>query len=294
MLHSDPWRFETLSDAQAVLGESPVWSARDNGVWWVDVTGRKLLRTAAADGRTQVWPTPEEIGFVVPTAEGRLVAGMESGLFLFDPARGGFTLIWRLEGQGVRFNDAATDSAGRLWAATCDIENREAAGELLCIEPDLAVRQVVAGLLTPNGLAADSAGGWLYLSDSHPTVRSLWRLPMDVANGATGERQEVADFGDLKGRPDGGAFDAAGTYWIAGVGGSALHGFAPDGRRLAEIAPPMESPTKFVFGGSALDRVFLTSKAGDAGGGRLAVATPSLGRAVLHGRGETPFGYVPG
>ena len=58
------WRFRRLSDAQAVLGESPVWSARDGCVWWVDVTGRRLLRSDAANGATRVWRTPEEIGFV--------------------------------------------------------------------------------------------------------------------------------------------------------------------------------------------------------------------------------------
>ncbi|HMA16623.1 MAG TPA: SMP-30/gluconolactonase/LRE family protein, partial [Kiloniellaceae bacterium] len=213
------WRFRRLSDARAVLGESPVWSARDRCVWWVDVTGRKLLRSDAASGATRVWRTPEEIGFVTLTAAGGVVAGMASGLFAFDPAGGGsFRLILPLEGRNVRFNDAAVDAAGRLWAATCDIDNRAPVGRLLRIEPDLRATTVLQGLLTPNGLAVDSARGRLFLSDSHPTVRALWRLPFDLAGGGLGEREELAHFGGLKGRPDGGALDAEGGYWIAGVG----------------------------------------------------------------------------
>jgi sugar lactone lactonase YvrE len=290
-LPSQDWRFERLSDAQALLGESPAWSARGNFVWWVDVTGRKLLRSDAGSGRTRVWRTPEEIGFVVPAAADRIMVGMASGLFAFDPADGGFTLVHRLEGRNLRFNDAATDAAGRLWAATCDIDNRAPLGRLFRIEPDLSATVVAEGLLTPNGLAVDSRCATLFLSDSHPTVRRLWRLPLDAASGGLGERQEVARFDGLQGRPDGGTIDAEGTYWIAGVGGGRLHGFSPAGARLAEIATPMKSPTKFAFGGAGLATVFLTSKTGGAGdpGGFLYRATPGVA-----GRAETPFGYDPG
>lgn len=285
------WRFQRLSDAQAVLGESPVWSARDACVWWVDVTGRKLLRSDAASGATRVWRTPEEIGFVALTAAGTVVAGMASGLFAFDPAGGGsFRLILPLEGRKVRFNDAAVDAAGRLWAVTCDIDNRAPVGRLLRIDPDLRVTAMLGGLLTPNGLAVDSGWGRLFLSDSHPTVRTLWRLPFDLASGGIGEREELAHFGGLKGRPDGGALDAEGGYWIAGVGGGTLHGFSAAGARIAEVATPMADPTKIAFGGPDLGTIFLTSKtgAGDAAGGHLYVATPGV-----RGRAERPFGYAP-
>ena len=284
------WRFERLSDAQALLGESPVWSAAENCVWWVDVTGRRLLRSEIAGGRTRVWRTPEEIGFVTLATGGRVVVGMESGLFLFDAAAGSFDLVHRLEGRNVRFNDAATDAAGRLWAATCDIANKAPLGRLFRFEPDLSATVVAEGLLTPNGLAVDSARGRLFLSDSHPAVRCLWWLPLDVASGALGERRELARFGALKGRPDGGAIDAQGCYWIAGVGGATLHGFSRAGVRVAEVATPMLNPTKLAFGGAGLDTAFLTSKSGTGNdpGGFLFRAAPAVA-----GRAETAFGYAP-
>lgn len=284
------WRFERLSDAQARLGESPVWSAAEDCVWWVDVTGRRLLRSEAASGRTRAWPTPEEIGFVTLAAGGRVVVGMESGLFLFGAAAGSFSLIHRLDGRNVRFNDAATDAAGRLWAATCDIDNKAPLGRLLRFETDLTTTTMAEGLMTPNGLAVDSARGRLFLSDSHPTVRRLWWLPFDAASGSLGERRELARFGGLKGRPDGGALDAEGCYWIAGVGGGVLHGFSPAGARVAEVATPMADPTKLAFGGAGLVAAFLTSKSGadDDPGGFLYRAVPAV-----PGRAETAFGYAP-
>src|SRR5690606_7054590 len=118
--------------------------------------------------------------------------------------------------------------------------------------------------------------GRLYLSDSHPSVRTLWRLPLETASGSLGERQQVARFGKIRGRPDGAAIDAEGSYWIAGVGGAVLHRFSPADTRIGEVATPMASPTKPVFGGAGLATVFLTSKAGATGepGGCLFKATP--------------------
>lgn len=285
------WHFRRLSDAQALLGESPVWSPGEACVWWVDVTGRKLLRSDARDGTTRVWRTPEEIGFVALTAGGGIVAGMTSGLFTFDPSGGSFRLILPLEGRQVRFNDAAVDAAGRLWATTCDLDNRASLGRLLRIDPDLRVTPMLSGLMTPNGLAVDAERGRLYLSDSHPTVQTLWHLPYDPASGSLGEREALAHFDGLKGRPDGGALDAEGGYWIAGVDGGALHCFSPKGARVAEVATPMADPTKFTCGGPQLATIFLTSKIGAPGddGGYLCVATPGI-----RGRGEAPFGYTPG
>jgi sugar lactone lactonase YvrE len=115
-------------------------------------------------------------------------------------------------------------------------------------------------------------------------------VPLDIATGALGRRRLLADFTGLKGRPDGAVIDAAGTYWIAGVGGGVLHGFAPGGARIAEVATPMADPTKFAFGGAGMERVFLTSKSGaEKGdpGGCIMTALPGLS-----GRCETPFGYV--
>lgn len=284
-----PWRFEKLTEEKATLGESPVWSAEEGCLWWVDVTGRRLFRSAADDGATRSWPMPEEIGFAVLAAQGAVVVGLESGLFRFDPEAARLDLIFELRDAGARFNDTCTDPAGRLWAATCDITNRAPLGKLYRIAPDLTAEAVLDNLMTPNGLAVDGVNGQLYLSDSHPTVQKLWRAPLDVSTGALGPRGLLADFAALRGRPDGGTIDAEGTYWIAAVDGGLLYAFSPGGTRLGEVATPMANPTKFAFGGAGLKHVFLASKSGegDDPGGCLMTAL-----AEVAGRGETPFGYV--
>jgi sugar lactone lactonase YvrE len=277
------WRFEKLSTQRAELGESPFWSAAGDCVWWVDITGRQLLRTDAVSGQTRSWATPEEIGFVVLAEDGSVIAGMESGLFLFEPATGAFELICRLSEPGVRFNDAAVDSAGCLWAATMDIDNLKPLGVLYRIDPDLSVQIVETGLRTANGLAVDGERGRVYYSDSHTAVQTIWMAGIDMAAGVVGEKRIFAEMHELAGRPDGAAIDAEGNYWIAAVGGATLYAFSPDGEKISEVVTPMENPTKIAFGGSDRCSVFLSSKMDGEGGmgGFLFQASPGVkGRPV--------------
>ncbi len=276
--------FEPCSTATAELGESPVWSATEGAVWWVDIPGKQLHRTSIADASTRSWATPEQVGFVA-LAERSVVVGMESGLFAFDATSGRFECIWRLEETGVRFNDATTDPAGRLWAGTMDIDNNRAAGKLLRIEPDLTVTTILTGMRIPNGLAVDGEGGRLYLSDSHPDIQTVWVADLDIRNGEIGEPRVFARFHNLPGRPDGAAIDSGGNYWIAGVDGSEICVFTSDGNLVQTMPVPMTCPTKPAFGDG---QIFLTSKAGENGGGRL-MAAPS----EIEGMPVPAFAAVP-
>lgn len=283
--------FDFLPTPRAQLGESPVWSADDDSVWWVDITGRRVLRTDLSGGRTQSWQAPEMAGMVTRCARGGAVVGMESGLFHLDPETGRFRRIATLEERDIRFNDAAVDATGRLWAATMDLDHRRPVGVLYAIDPDLTMRTAATGFFIPNGLAVDEERERIYFSDSHPDRQTVWVADIDLAGGRMGPARIFARFETMDGRPDGAAVDAEGNYWIAGVGGGALHAFSPGGEHLAAYRVPVDSPTKIAFGGRDMNRLFLTSKADDGRGGRLAVATTQTrGRAgfFFAGGPETP------
>lgn len=262
-----------------------MWSADEACLWWVDVTGRRLLRSRASDGAAEEWPMPEEIGFTALAAHGGVVVGLESGLFAFDPESGSLRPLLPLQAEGVRFNDATTDRTGRLWAGTMDLRNERAVGQLLRIDVDLEVTVIERGMRTPNGLAVDEERGRLYYSDTHREVRTIWTAEFDVRSGDVGERNVLAVADGSAGRPDGGALDADGNYWSVGVDGGRIHVFEPGGARAFDCATPMHDPTKIAFGGPGLSRIYLTSKDGPGDGGRLAVAeTPFRGRPLA------PFG----
>lgn len=261
--------FVPLSEIRAQLGESPVWSKVHNAVWWVDITGRKLLRTDLI-GETQEWATPEMAGFVQCLGEDIFV-GMQSGIFRFNPTTAHFEKRVALLAPNQRFNDACTDSRGRIWAGTMDIDNQRANGTLYQFDP--VYRTLLSkfeGFRTINGLAWDAANGRLFFSDSHRDVQTVWTCNV-TDSGRMSERAVFARFHDLNGRPDGATLDAEGHYWIAGVGGGAIYRFTPDGAAVTQYNVPVQSPTKPAFVSAPEHAMVLTSFKDPDDGGRLAI-----------------------
>lgn len=73
-----------VADVRAVLGEGPIWVARRQALYWVDIKGRKIFRIAA-DGRLEQWDTPFRVGSLAPRESGGFIAGTEHGFAHIDP-----------------------------------------------------------------------------------------------------------------------------------------------------------------------------------------------------------------
>lgn len=262
-------RLEPVGDHGALLGESPVWDHAD-GIWWVDIDGCRLLKTSLSTRRTQSWPTPQTPGFVALAGQDRPVVGMQRGIYAFTPSDARFERLVSFGGEG-RFNDATVDATGRLWVSTMAMDAAPGQAALHVVTADLDLRTVLTGLTTPNGLAADVGRGRLYVSDSHPDVRTVWTAACDFATADLGPRTVFAAASDMPGRPDGAALGRDGAlYWIAAVDGAALCGFSSDGDLAVSVPLPFCAPTKLAFFDGGL---VVTAKAAGGYGGHLAVAT---------------------
>jgi sugar lactone lactonase YvrE len=250
-----------FSDRWAELGESPVWSETEDCIWWVDIEGCRLLRTQLSDGRTESWDAPEPVGCIALLASGRLIAGLATGVFDFDRSSGRFERICRPDPRDdVRFNDGALDPAGRFWAGTMHRDITEPAGAIFCVEADFTSRRVFDGLWTPNGIAFDAARGRMYFSDSHPAVQTIWVCDYDAETADVDNRRVFATTHAIEARPDGAFVDEDGIYWIAGVGGSQILRFLPDGVPLPPIPVPVTHPTKMARAGTRPGSLFVTSR----------------------------------
>ncbi|HSE79036.1 MAG TPA: SMP-30/gluconolactonase/LRE family protein [Alphaproteobacteria bacterium] len=257
-------RIECVVDARAEIGEGPVWDERRRVLFWVDISGRILHCFDPSSGDDRVISLPEEIGCVALCLRGEgLIAAMKSGFARLDAASGELEYLHDPEADrpGNRFNDGACDTGGRLWAGTMKMDETRAQpiGALYRFGPVGACLRILDGLWTPNGLAFSPDGRTMYLSDSHPSVRTIWALDYDPGNGVASNRRTFFDTRTLAGRPDGGAVDADGCYWMAGVGGWQLVRFTPGGIVDRIIDMPVEKPTKIAFGGPRLDVMYVTS-----------------------------------
>ncbi|MBC3956896.1 glucurono-1,5-lactonase [Pseudomonas triticifolii] len=258
---------ELILDAQNATGESPVWSARDQALYWVDIPAGRLHRWNLSDGSTRHWQAPQMLACIAADGQGGWLAGMESGLFHLQPHEDGSLISTpRVDVQhaqtGMRFNDGRCDRQGRFWAGTMlmDMNAGAAVGALYRYsagQPTL--EPVLKALIVPNGLAFSPDGRTMYLSDSHPSVQKIWAFDYDTDSGTPHNRRLFVDMNHHLGRPDGAAIDAEGCYWICGNDAGLIHRFTPQGKLDRSLVVPVKKPAMCAFGGPNLDTLFVTS-----------------------------------
>ncbi|AHF65283.1 glucurono-1,5-lactonase [Pseudomonas cichorii] len=258
---------ELIFDARNATGESPVWSVREQALYWVDIPAGRLYRWNAADNRIHSWKAPQMLACIAAHSSGGWIAGMESGLFHLLPGEGenltGTLLAGVGHGQpGMRFNDGRCDRQGRFWAGTMllDMAAGVPAGALYRYSAgQQQLNAQLQGYIVPNGLGFSPDGKTMYLSDSHPSVQKIWAFDYDTDSGTPHDRRLFVDMNDYPGRPDGAAVDSDGCYWICGNDAGLIHRFTPKGRLDRSVAVPVKKPTMCAFGGSGLDTLYITS-----------------------------------
>lgn len=259
---------ELIIDARNATGESPVWDAAQQALYWVDIPAGRLHRWTLADGRHQSWQGPQMLACIAQSGDGSWIAGMESGLFnlqLHSDGRLDANLLSPVTHAqpNMRFNDGRCDRQGRFWAGTMVMDMaagapagalyRYAAGQSAPLTPQLE------GLIVPNGLAFSPDGTLMYLSDSHPDVQKIWAFDYDIDSGIPHNPRLLVDMNHYPGRPDGAAVDAEGCYWICGNDAGQIHRFTPEGKLDRSLHVPVKKPAMCAFGGANLDTLFVTS-----------------------------------
>ncbi len=137
-----------------------------------------------------------------------------------------------------------------------DDREREAAGALYRLDPDLSWTRMDEGYRVTNGPAFRPDGRRMYHNDSARQVTYVFDFDAD---GSASNRREFARFGEGDGYPDGMTVDAEGCLWIAFWDGWCLRRLSPEGERIDELRVPVQRPTSCAFGGERLDRLFITS-----------------------------------
>jgi sugar lactone lactonase YvrE len=244
-----------------LLGESPVWSPDDQALYWVDVTAPAILRYRPRGGEMRSWTMPQDIGAIGLRRAGGFVAGLRSGLFRVDPARGWFECIASPEPAeaGTRFNDGKCDRAGRFWCGTLDDRTFSPVGKLYRLDPNGDCRTMATGFVVINGIAWSPDDKTMYVADSRREV--VYAYDFDLATGEIARQRRFISTEDIAGRVDGATVDRDGCYWCAHVRGGEVAQYDPDGGRIRQIPLPVKYPPMCNFGGTELDVLYVTTSA---------------------------------
>jgi sugar lactone lactonase YvrE len=242
----------------AQLGEGPVWDARSGALWFVDIKGRLVHRYEPETGEVASWSAPAQVGWVLPSDDGRFIAGLQSGLARFDPATGGFEPLADVEPDlpGNRLNDATVGPDGVIWFGSMDDGERQATGRVYRFDGRRVAVTGIAPVTITNGPALSPDGRTLYHVDTLAGV--VHAIPVAV-DGTTGEAREFVRIDPAHGNPDGVTVDSAGNVWVGLWGGWCARCYAPDGSLRREVRLPTANVTKVALGGADLKTAYVTT-----------------------------------
>lgn len=256
-------RVECVLNAGATVGEGAIWSVTQQRLLWVDIPAGALHFFDPATGADTVTDLGRPVGCVAETARCTVIAALTDGFFEVDPHTGDARHLAgpAPQDKGHRFNDGTTDARGRFIAGTMPLGGASVDDTrgTVHVYADGWSRQILDGFNVINGMAFSPDGRTFYASDSFPTIRTIWAWDYDLDDGEISGRRVFLDTSALAGRPDGGAMDADGCYWMAGVGGWQIYRLTPEGRVDMTIDMPVEKPTRIAFGGRNLSTLFVTS-----------------------------------
>jgi sugar lactone lactonase YvrE len=249
---------EVVAAGSDALGECPVWLPEAQLLQRVDITGCAILRLDVGSGREQRYGTAGHVGFALPAPGGGLVAGV--GRRLVRLAKPGAPAVGIADVErsltANRFNDAAFDPVGRLWAGTMSTVRAPGTAALYRFA-DGVVEPAITGVTISNGLDWNLDFTVLYYVDS--TTQRIDAIEFDLDGGRLGARRAFAEIDPGDGLPDGLAVDGDGGVWVALFGGGEVRRYLPDGSLDARFRLPVTNPTSLAFGGPRLDELYVTS-----------------------------------
>ena len=268
----------------AILGESLVWDAASNALWWCDITAGLIHRSplgGPADGSDDTTvPLPAPVGSFHLTNDGGFVVSLEDRVVLAD-ATG--TITRDLASipharPGLRMNEGKVDPAGRWVTGSMTIVGDNPDAAFYAITPDGELTVLASGLGVANGLEWNADGDRVWFTDT--SVKTIY-------TGAYGDGQ----IGDVEvwhhGVPhDGLTMAADGTFWGAQYGEGKIVHYAADASELETIDLPAPNLTSVALDGTGRlyvcsARENLTEEQLDAhplSGSIFAVETTSIGR----------------
>ena len=251
---------ECVVDARNTTGESPLWSAREAALYWVDIPDGRIYRWRPATGEQQTWRLPAAVGSIGLRERGGLVVAMRTGFHLFDTESEALTFLCNPEPDipTNRLNDGKVSPEGRFWAGTMDERpEKQPVGSLYRLDVDHRCTRMAGDVKVSNGLAWSPDGCTMYHSDSRGGA--IFRYAYDPETGLLGKREIFVQVQPDWGRPDGGATDEEGCLWSCGVSGGRINRFGPSGALIEYVEMPITHPTMPCFGGIDGRTMYVTS-----------------------------------
>jgi len=280
-----------------VLGESPIWSVKDQVLYWisapeeevwtwnlVDDPYRRLFGTTIGCIALKKANDASEGNLLVAGERAFLETRMEQSnhenSLMDDFSSSGETVFCdRPEQTGTtRPNDGRVDREGRLVIGMYNNYHRSGASEgenncgLYRLCPDT---KSIESIFPPeykyrvsNCISFSPDGRTMYFCDTPTRKVYAFDYPVNSGEVCSNRRLLWTMPPNLAGGPDGAQVDADGGLWMALSGAGMVVRVHPSNPGVVDcvVRLPVKSPTSCTFGGPDLDELFVTTRGPDGGG----------------------------
>ena len=262
MNQRQPIKATVAYPSSSLLGEGPVWHEARKSFFWVDIEGRCFHEMKWPGKTLRTWPVPQRIGMLTPDKNNDtdLIIALQDGIarFNLDTAQLQWLVHIEKEIETNRPNDGKCDALGRLWLGTMDVDCRDSAGSLYCIDQDTRVETKLNGISISNGLAWSPDNKRLYFIDSPTNKVNSYLFDLETGE-ITFEKTAITIPADM-GMPDGMSIDMDGMLWIANWDGFSVCRWDPHtGDLLDTISIPAPQVTSCAFGGEQMNELLITT-----------------------------------
>ncbi len=290
-----------VAETNSLVGESPVWDAENQRLFFTDINGMSVSALDVRSGRVEQWQFNAPVSALALTSS--------AGWFLV--AAGLHLLLWNTEtdervsfaeiedvGLGNRLNDGAAGPDGNFWVGTMrnnvapdgahiDVDwNHPASrtGSLYRVSSAGIVTLEGSGFAIPNTMTWSPDGRTMYTGDSIDNVIYAY----DFRYGSIAYREVFTqDF--ARGVPDGSAIDEDGYIWNCRYFGSCIVRFDPTGTVDRVVELPVRDVTNCAFGGDDLRTLFITTAAVSSGSNERLAGAVFAFKPGIRGKPENRF-----
>lgn len=251
---------ERVLDAQAKLGEGPIWDADAQVLWWVDILAGELHCYHPATHTDTAYNIGSMVSAVVPRASGGVMLTVKDGFAHYDPQTKTLTPVASPDNHPPdhRFNDGKTDPAGNFWAGTMPLSEDTFTGAVYRLDAQQQVQRMIENVAISNGIVWSNDATTMYYIDS--LAREVVAYDYDIDTASIQNKRPVVMVPDDLGYPDGMAIDSDGHLWIAHYSTPFVICWNPQtGRQVHRIEMPVTNPTACAFAGDNLNELYITS-----------------------------------
>lgn len=249
-----------VTDHNCLLGEGPVWDAKQKKIYWVDILNGEIHEYSPDQKTHKTIPVHQMIGAFAFCTNGNFIAALQNGFAFIDRISGQIKTIADPENHlpGNRFNDGKCDPAGRFWAGTMALSEESGVGSVYTVGKDLIAIKKIGNVSISNGMVWNKDHTTMYYIDS-PSFKVV-AYDYDKTTGQISNKRTIVEVATTDGSPDGMTIDTEGMLWIAHWDGWQVTRWNPaTGEKLFHFSLPVGRVTSCTFGGEKLEDLYITS-----------------------------------